>query len=45
MMGVKQGSALGVAFRPELTEDTRLHAYFLRLVAAHRPRPALGGEA
>ena len=42
IVGVKQGSVLGVAFHPELTEDTRLHAYFLRLVASERRKVALG---
>ena len=40
IVGVKQGPVLGVAFHPELTEDTRLHAYFLRLVAAQRQKVA-----
>jgi pyridoxal 5'-phosphate synthase pdxT subunit len=30
VVGVQQGSMLGVAFHPELTGDTRLHEYFLR---------------
>lgn len=33
-VGVQQGHLLGVAFHPELTTDTRIHEYFLRLVAA-----------
>lgn len=32
IVGVKQGSLLGVAFHPELTDDYRMHAYFLELV-------------
>lgn len=44
IVGVKQGSVLGVAFHPELTEDARLHAYFLRLVTAHRQKAALGAK-
>ena len=36
IVGVRQDAVLGVAFHPELTEDTRLHAYFLGLVAASR---------
>ena len=32
IVAVRQGNLLGVAFHPELTEDTRLHAYFLRMV-------------
>jgi 5'-phosphate synthase pdxT subunit len=33
VVGVQQDGLLGVAFHPELTDDTRLHAYFLHLVA------------
>ncbi|MEW6547273.1 MAG: pyridoxal 5'-phosphate synthase glutaminase subunit PdxT [Bacillota bacterium] len=29
----RQGKLLAAAFHPELTEDTRLHSYFLRLAA------------
>ena len=29
---VQQGKMLSVAFHPELTEDTRLHEYFLKLI-------------
>ncbi len=36
IVGVKEGSVLGVAFHPELTEDTRIHAYFLRLAARRK---------
>lgn len=36
VVGVRQGLLLGVGFHPELTEDTRLHAYFLRLAASER---------
>ena len=32
IVAVRQGNLLGVAFHPELTEDTRVHAYFLRMV-------------
>lgn len=32
IVGVKQGNLLGVAFHPELTDDYRMHAYFLELV-------------
>jgi 5'-phosphate synthase pdxT subunit len=32
-VGVRQGLAVGVAFHPELTDDRRLHAWFLRDVA------------
>jgi pyridoxal 5'-phosphate synthase pdxT subunit len=34
VVGVKQGLMLGVAFHPELTDDVRVHEYFLwRMVA------------
>ena len=32
-VGVRQGQAVAIAFHPELTGDTRLHAWFLRDVA------------
>lgn len=31
VVGVQSGVLLGTSFHPELTEDTRLHAYFLSL--------------
>jgi 5'-phosphate synthase pdxT subunit len=31
IVGVKQGKLLGTSFHPELTDDTRLHEYFLTL--------------
>jgi 5'-phosphate synthase pdxT subunit len=34
VVGVRQGHMMGVAFHPELTDDTRLHEYFLREVVA-----------
>lgn len=34
MVAVEQGHLLGTAFHPELTEDTRLHAYFLGKIGA-----------
>ncbi|MGQ9456423.1 MAG: pyridoxal 5'-phosphate synthase glutaminase subunit PdxT [Armatimonadota bacterium] len=35
---VRQGNCIGVAFHPELTDDTRLHQYFVDLVksGAHK---------
>ena len=33
IVGVRQGQIIGVAFHPELGDDTRLHAYFLELVS------------
>lgn len=32
-VGVRQGRAVAIAFHPELTDDRRLHAWFLRDVA------------
>ncbi|SFS37704.1 pyridoxal 5'-phosphate synthase glutaminase subunit PdxT [Marininema halotolerans] len=38
---VKQGHLLGASFHPELTEDARLHSYFVEMVkAAQRKRSA-----
>jgi 5'-phosphate synthase pdxT subunit len=31
IVGVKQGNIIAVAFHPELTPDTRLHEYFLKM--------------
>ncbi len=31
---VRQGSVLGTSFHPELTNDVRLHAYFLRMIGS-----------
>lgn len=33
VVGVKQGNVIGTSFHPELTADTRVHEYFLKLVA------------
>ena len=35
VVAVQQGHILGTAFHPELTDDTRFHRYFLRLVEEH----------
>ena len=32
VVGVRQGNALGCSFHPELSEDDRVHEYFLRMV-------------
>ena len=32
VVGVAQDNLIGTAFHPELTEDTRFHAYFLRQI-------------
>jgi 5'-phosphate synthase pdxT subunit len=33
---IRQGKLLAATFHPELSEDTRVHAEFLRLVAQHK---------
>ena len=43
IVGVRQGSVIGVAFHPEITPDRRLHQYFLDLVAARDVAPASTG--
>ena len=37
IVGVRQGPVVGIAFHPELTGDSRIHQYFLDLVAAREP--------
>jgi 5'-phosphate synthase pdxT subunit len=34
IVGVRQGSMMGVAFHPELGDDTRLHEHFIEMVRA-----------
>lgn len=41
-VGVRQGRAVAIAFHPELTSDSRLHAWFLRDVAGLAVRPVNG---
>ena len=36
-VAVQQGNLLGTSFHPELTDDPRLHRYFLSLVSAESP--------
>ncbi|MDR1158071.1 MAG: pyridoxal 5'-phosphate synthase glutaminase subunit PdxT [Oscillospiraceae bacterium] len=36
IVAVRQGRLLATAFHPELTADTRIHQYFLALIATHR---------
>ena len=38
VVGVRQGQMMGVAFHPELSDDVRLHEYFLGLVNTARKR-------
>lgn len=33
---VQQGNIIATTFHPELTDDTRIHRYFLNLVSSHR---------
>jgi pyridoxal 5'-phosphate synthase pdxT subunit len=37
IVAVQQGHLLATAFHPELTDDPRLHRYFLALAQAHQP--------
>ena len=41
-VGVRQGRAVGIAFHPELTQDLRLHRWFLEQVAG-LALPAMAG--
>jgi 5'-phosphate synthase pdxT subunit len=36
IVAVRQGSLLATSFHPELTGDTRVHAYFVEIVRASR---------
>jgi 5'-phosphate synthase pdxT subunit len=36
IVGAKQNNIIGLSFHPELTEDTRIHQYFLRLIQHQR---------
>jgi pyridoxal 5'-phosphate synthase pdxT subunit len=38
IVGVKHGNLLATAFHPELTDDSRIHAYFVRLTAQNYSR-------
>jgi 5'-phosphate synthase pdxT subunit len=35
IVAVRQGSLLGTAFHPELTNDDRIHKYFVQLTQDH----------
>jgi 5'-phosphate synthase pdxT subunit len=41
IVAVRQGSVIGISFHPELTDDLRLHRYFLDLVGG--PTPVAAG--
>jgi len=43
VVAVQQGTALGLAFHPELTGDDRFHRYFLSLVGAGEPIASTSG--
>lgn len=45
VVAARQGHLLATAFHPELTEDTRLHRYFLDLVQASKPSTPPEGRA
>lgn len=36
IVGVEQGNILGICYHPELTEELKYHAYFIRKVLFHR---------
>jgi pyridoxal 5'-phosphate synthase pdxT subunit len=38
-VAVEEGNAIGLAFHPELTPDSRFHRYFLEVVRRHRASP------
>lgn len=40
IVAVRQGNVLATAFHPELTTDTRLHGYFVRLAARQKAAAA-----
>ena len=42
IVGVRQGHLMGVAFHPELSDDTRLHEYFLEMVRAAKAYQPVG---
>lgn len=35
VVGVRQGNAVGISFHPEVEGETRVHEFFVRLVAEH----------
>ena len=35
IVAVREGNLLAISFHPELTEDTRIHEYFLKMVREH----------
>ena len=44
-LAVREGRALAAAFHPELTDDSRVHAFFLeRVVGSRGASPALPGR-
>jgi 5'-phosphate synthase pdxT subunit len=45
IVAARQGHLLATAFHPELTDDPRLHRYFLALVEERRSRPSPGSGA
>jgi 5'-phosphate synthase pdxT subunit len=45
IVAVRQGSVVGLAFHPELTGDTRFHAYFLGLAAGQQTEDRTRGRS
>lgn len=37
IVGVRHGNILATAFHPELTDDSRIHAYFVRMIEKKQP--------
>ncbi|MDD4873696.1 MAG: pyridoxal 5'-phosphate synthase glutaminase subunit PdxT [Dehalococcoidales bacterium] len=36
IVAVRQGNMLGISFHPELTDDTRMHEYFLKIISSNK---------
>jgi len=41
IVAVRQGALLATAFHPELTDDTRVHKYFVNMARGAKGLPAL----
>jgi 5'-phosphate synthase pdxT subunit len=44
-VAIREGGVLACAFHPELTDDSRLHAFFMAMTTAARERGREGAEA
>ncbi len=45
VVAARQGNLLVTSFHPELTDDARMHRYFLRMAEEREPAPAPSGTA